>query len=194
MQSGKSGRTPPSSSTPPQKKSPDPSTPPGAPMGPRMDLLPPELMLGGLRDWGRIILASGYLKEADRSVVEQAVKQLKSAEPGVLALLGKMSDAASARKLFEQIAAIAGAAYVISAHGAMTDTQDIFFKKSRAAHMRFRRSQSKRELAVRAAIKAEIEAAKGSLPSDHPYKDAGLNSEGCKRAAERSRIQGRHIA
>ena len=37
------------------------------------DLLPPELMLGGL-DWGRIILASGNLKEADRSVVDQAVK------------------------------------------------------------------------------------------------------------------------
>jgi hypothetical protein len=130
-------------------------------------------MLGSLRDWGRVVLTtSGYLNKTDRAVVEQAVRQLRAGEPEMFALLRKMSDAASARKLLEHMAAIAGAAYVIGAHGAMTDTQDRFLKVSHAAHMRFRRGESKRELAVRAAIKAEIEAAKGGLPSGHPYKDA----------------------
>jgi hypothetical protein len=99
-------------------------------------------MLAGLRDWGRVVVTSGYVSKTDRAVVKQAVRQLRSAEPAVFALLGKTNNAASARKLLEQITTIAGAAYVIGAHGAMTDTADRFFKSSRAAHMRFRRPQS----------------------------------------------------
>jgi hypothetical protein len=84
------------------------------------------------------------------------MRQLRSAEPAVFALLGKTNDAASARKLLEQITTIAGAAYVIGAHGAMTDTADRFFKSSRAAHMRFRRPQSRREQAVTKAIESAV--------------------------------------
>ena len=171
MPSGKSGRKPSSGSSPPQKKSRD-LTPTGAPTWPRLDLAPPELMLGGLGNWGRIILANEYLNQADRSIVEQAVKQLRSAEPEVLALLGKMRDAASARQLLEYIAAIAGSAYVIGAHGGMTDTARVFFEKSRAVRMRHSRATSRKEQELRAAIEAAAAANSIAIPSHQPYKDA----------------------
>jgi hypothetical protein len=169
MRSSKSGRKPSSGSSPPQKKTRDPSTPTGVPTWPRLDLVPPQQRLAGLRDWGRVVLTSGYLSKTDRAVVDHAVRQLTSGEPEMFVLLRKMSDAASARKLFELITTIAGAAYVIGAHGAMTDTQDTFFKKSRAVLMRLRRPKSRRNRDLEELIEAKIVEAG---PSVHPSKDA----------------------
>jgi hypothetical protein len=152
------------------KKAPDQSS--GVPTWPRVDLSPPEHMLSGLRDSGRVALTSGYLAEADYAVVQQAVKELRMAEPELLALLGRMNDPALARTALELIAGIAGAAYVIGAHGAMTDTAERFFKASKAAHMRFQRPQSKREQAVTKAIESAIHQA--GLGHDHPFKSADL--------------------
>jgi hypothetical protein len=59
------------------KKAPDQSS--GVPTWPRVDLSPPEDMLSGLRDSGRVALTSGYLDEADYAVVQQAVKELRMA-------------------------------------------------------------------------------------------------------------------
>lgn len=75
-------------------------------------------------------------------------------------------------KLFELTAVIAGAAYVVGAHGAMTDTAQVFFEKSRATQMRYRRATSSQERELRAAIETLVEASKGSIPSGRPYKDA----------------------
>jgi hypothetical protein len=55
----------------PQKKSPK-SNASGTPTWPRLNLLPPEHVLSGLRDWGRVVLMSDYLGKADRAVVAQA--------------------------------------------------------------------------------------------------------------------------
>jgi hypothetical protein len=49
----------------------------------------PELMLSSLRDWGRVILSSGYLNNVDRAVVEQAMQQLRRAEAELPTLLGE---------------------------------------------------------------------------------------------------------
>jgi hypothetical protein len=125
-----------------------------------------------LREWGLVILAGEYLQKADRSVVEQAVKQLGSAEREVLALLSKTSDAASARKVLEHVAAIAGSAYVVGAHGGMTETQRVFFKAGHAMHMRIRRATSSKEHELRAAIEASAAANNIAIPSRRSYKDA----------------------
>lgn len=142
----------------------------GVPTWPRLDLLPPELMLGGLRDWGQVSLKAGYLDHADYAVVKKAVKRLRITE--LLDLLGRVKDPSLASKLLELIAGIAGAAYVVGAHGGMTDTQRVFFEKSRATHMRIRRATSSEEQELRAALKAAVEASKGEIPSGRPYKDA----------------------
>jgi hypothetical protein len=166
--SGKSDRKPASSSA--EKKSPKQNPPSDVPTWPRLDLAPPVHMLRGLRGWGSVVLASGYLGEEDRAVVKQAMQQLSSAEPELFALLGRMRDPASARKLLELIAAITAAAYVVGAHGGMTNTARVFFEKSRATHMRVCRATSNEEQELRAAIKAELDAIGGA--SEHAYKDA----------------------
>ena len=144
--------------------------------------------MGGLRDWGRVVLTSGYLGKADRAVVEQAVKRLRSAEPKLLAALTAISDPASARKLLHQIAEIAGSAYVVGAHGAMTETSNKFFKKSQAALARSRRPESGRERDLAIVIENKL----GGAPSKNPYKDADrllpdvnkeMNARGHKRVS-----------
>ena len=143
------------------------------PTWPRLDLLPPEHVLSGLRDWGRVILTNReYLNDADRAVVEQAVQQLRLAESELLGLLGRVNGPAAARELLQQIAAVAAAAYVVGAHGGMTDTARVFFERSRATHMRIRRAASIEEQELLTAIEAAVEASRGAIPSGHPYKDA----------------------
>jgi hypothetical protein len=159
-----------------QKKSPEQKPHGGDLTWPRLDLVPPEHVLGALRDWGRVILTSGYLNDVDRAVVEQAIQQLRRAEAELPTLLGRVSLLSRypslSRKLLEMTAAIAGTAYVIGAHGAMTDTARVFFEKSRATQMRYRRATSSQERELRAAIETLVEASKGSIPSGRPYKDA----------------------
>jgi hypothetical protein len=95
-----------------------------------------------------------------------------TAEPELHALLGQMNDADLNRKLLELIGGIAGAAYVIGAHGAMTDTARVFFERSRTTHMRISRETSIKEQELRTVIQA-IAAAEGiTIPSKQPYKDA----------------------
>ena len=135
----------------------------GAPTWPRLDLVPPKHALRVLRDWGRVILASrNYLNEEDRAIVERAVQQLHEASLAYV----------SGTLTVDQILAIAGAAYVIGAHGAMTDTAHEFFKQSQAQFMRERRETSPRKQVIRAAITAEMKAIGGTIPSEHPWKDA----------------------
>jgi hypothetical protein len=138
--------------------------------------MPAELMLGALRDWGRVVLSSGHVNEVDRPVVEQAVQQLRRAEAELPTLLRRVSlfsrYPSLSRKLLELTAVIAGIAYVIGAHGAMTDTARVFFEKSRATQMRYRRATSSQERELRAAIETAVEASKGNIPSGRPYKDA----------------------
>jgi hypothetical protein len=167
MRLGKPGIKPASRSSA-QKKARDQNQSNGVPTWPRVDLSPPEHMLSGLRDSGQVALTSGYLTAADYAVVQQAVKELRMAELELLASLGRMNDPALARRAMELIAGIARAAYVIGAHGAMTDTADKFFKHSRTKHMRLRRQESRRE---RDLIEA-IEAVRGRGPSQHPFKEA----------------------
>jgi hypothetical protein len=77
------------------------------------------------------------------------------------------------RKLLELVGGIAGAAYVLGAHGAMTDTARDFFAISRATHMRVRRATSANEQKLLTVIEA-VAAANGiTIPSEHAYKDAG---------------------
>jgi hypothetical protein len=170
MRPSKSGKRPASRSLP-QKKSPE-SNASGTPTWPRLDLLPPEHVLSGLRDWGRVVLMSDYLGKADRAVVAQAVEKLRNAESELFALSGRTSDADAAQKLLDQIAVIAAASYIIGAHGGMTDTARVFFEKSRAKYMRVRRAASNQERELRAAIETAVEASKGNIPSGRPYKDA----------------------
>jgi DNA-binding transcriptional LysR family regulator len=119
------------------------------------------------------VLKSGYLNAADHGVVQEAVKRLWTAEPELHALLGQMNDADLIRKLLELIGGIAGAAYVIGAHGAMTDTARVFLAISGATHMRVRRATSANEQKLRTVIEA-VAAANGiTIPSGHAYKDAG---------------------
>jgi hypothetical protein len=145
------------------------------PTWPRLDLSPPEHMLSGLRDEGRIILASDrddrILNDADRAVVKQAVRQL-SDEPGLFALLRRVSDPALADEILHKVTAICGSAYVIGAHCSMTDTAQMFFAKSRATQMRIRRATSPEEQALRAAINAAAAANNIAIPSYQHYKDA----------------------
>jgi hypothetical protein len=72
----------------------------------------------------------------------------------------------------ELIEGIAGAAYVIGAHGAMTDTARDFFSSSSAARMRFCRATSPNEQNLLTAIKAAAAANDITIPSGQPYKDA----------------------
>jgi hypothetical protein len=172
-----------------QKKAPNQNQSSGVPTWPRLDQLPREQVLGGLRDLGRIVLASRkhteasqrrskpYLSDADRAVVEHAVQQLRSAEREFFTLLGQVSDPVSARNLLEQIAVVARAAYIIGAHCAMTDTADRFFQHGRAKHMRVRRPESKWERDLTAAI----EAVRGRGRSQHPYKEADTILEDVNR-------------
>jgi hypothetical protein len=175
MRSRKPAKDPPSRSSA-QKKSSEQDLPTGVPRWPRLDLMAPELMLSSLRDWGRVILSSGYLNNVDRAVVEQAMQQLRRAEVELPTLLGRVSLLSRyptlSHKLFELTTVIAGAAYVVGAHGAMTDTAQVFFEKSRATQMRYRRATSSQERELRAAIETLVEASKGSIPSGRPYKDA----------------------
>jgi hypothetical protein len=168
--------TKPTSRSAGKRKSSKQDLPTGAPTWPRLDLMPAELMLGALRDWGRVVLSSGHVNEVDRPVVEQAVQQLRRAEAELPTLLRRVSlfsrYPSLSRKLLELTAVIAGIAYVIGAHGAMTDTARVFFEKSRATQMRYRRATSSQERELRAAIETAVEASKGNIPSGRPYKDA----------------------
>ena len=168
MQPGKK----PASRSSAHQKTPEQNTQSEVQTWPRLDLAPPELMLSGLRDWGRVILTSGYLDKADYAVVEEAVKRLRAAEPELLRLLGQMNALAFAPSLLGLIARVAGAVYVIGAHGAMPDTARVFFERSRAKQMRIRRAASTKEQELRAAIQASATANAISIPSSQPYKDA----------------------
>jgi hypothetical protein len=158
------------SRSPTQTKGPGQDQPIGLPTWPRLDLAPPELILNQLGSWGRSVLASEYIGDADRAVVEQKVQRLRSAEPQLLALLGRIPDLPLARDLLLLIADITGAAYVIGAHGGMTDTADRFFEKSRAVNMRFRLAKAKSERDQQ--LSAVIDGLLHGSPSKHPYKDA----------------------
>jgi hypothetical protein len=166
-------------------KNSDQHLPAGLPTWPRADLTPPELILGWLRDCGRAVLASGHVTEVDRPVVEQAVQQLYSAEAELLTLLGQVSlhsrKPTLARRLFELTALIAGAAYVVGAHYAMTDTARVFFEKSRALQARLSRATGEKERQITGAIKAELEAIGGTIPSGHPHKDAEAIQDGVNK-------------
>ena len=107
----------------------------GVPTWLRLDLLPDDQVLSGLRDCGRLVLTSGYLGDADRTVIEHVVQELRSAEPQLFGLLTKIGDPALARELLHRIAAVAKAAYVVGAHGAMTDTARVFFERSHATRL-----------------------------------------------------------
>jgi hypothetical protein len=162
----------------PQKKGRDPRGPDSVPTWPRLDLLSPEHVLDGLYNLGRVILTrengkSKYLNASDRAVVQHTVRQLRSAEPELFGLLGRMRDAALARELLHRIAAIAKAAYVVGAHGAMADTAERYFKASKAAHMRFQRPNSKREQAIREAIETAVRGERPTL-LDYPFKTGDL--------------------
>jgi hypothetical protein len=152
-------------------------TPPGQPLPVwlQINLVPSEHALSALRDWGRVILASDDISDADRGAVEQAVQQLS-------ALLGQPLDPTSS-----QIAAAAAqAAFVIGAHGGMTDTARTFFERSRTMQMRVQKATSSKEQELRAAVKAEIEALGGTIPSKRPHKDAeAIRDKVNARLAER---------
>ena len=166
-----SGRKPATRSSARKKKL-LPPLPTGVPPWPRLDMLPPEQMLSGLRDWGRLALTSGYLDGVDYAVVQDVVKRLRTAEPELLALLGRLNDTALARRLLELIAGVAGGAYVVGAHGAMSETARMFFAKSQARRAQIRRQQalSEREPQLLAAIEEALRKTGG--PSKHPHKDA----------------------
>jgi hypothetical protein len=174
MQSEKSGRQPADSSSLKdkgldQKPSSHDST------WPRFDLFPSEHVVSGLRDWGsEVVLKSGYLSTADYAAVREAVKRLCIAETELHALLTQTNETDLRRKLLELFGGIAGAAYVIGAHGAMTDTAQVFFEKSRAAHMRVTRAAGAEEEELRAAIEAVAVANGITIPSENAYKDAGI--------------------
>jgi hypothetical protein len=88
MRSRKPAKDPPSRSSA-QKNSSEQDLPTGVSTWLRLDLMAPELMLSSLRDWGRVILSSGYLNNVDRAVVEQAMQQLRRAEAELPTLLGE---------------------------------------------------------------------------------------------------------
>jgi hypothetical protein len=152
------------------------SQPYDAPTWPRLDLVPPEHALRMLRDWGRVILVSGYLNAADRVVVERAVQQLHEA-------------AATGANDPISVAAVACAAYVIGAHGGMTDTARRFFEKSQATLMRVQRATSSREQELRTAIEAAIKTIGGTIPSTHPYKDAEAISDSVNARLSQCRMK-----
>jgi hypothetical protein len=155
-----------------------------------LDLLTPEQTFGALRDWGELILAlerspdSPFSKhpsppifsDEDREIFRQAVQQMRTAEPELFGLLAQVSvlsrERTLARKLFELTALIASAAFLIGAHGGMTDTARAYFERSRASYMRKRRATSSQEQELRAAIEKAVENSKGKIPSGKRYKDA----------------------
>jgi hypothetical protein len=166
----------------------------GPPTYPRWDLLPPEHVIRSLASWGRVVLAVGHLTDEDRATVERAIRQLNDALPeqhgvemGLFGLLKQVTaPAAILERLFQQIETIAGAAYLIGAHGAMTESSRVFFQRGQADWMRLRRKASTKEQCLREAIEAEIKVNGRTIPSQHPYKDAGIILEGVnKRLAPR---------
>jgi hypothetical protein len=174
----------------------------GVPTWPRLDLLAPEQMLTGLRDWGNLILASEkspanpfskhpsppIFSDKDREILRQAVQQLRTAEPELFALLAQVSvlsrEATLARKLLELTASTAGAAFVIGVHGGMADTARGYFQKSQASLMQYRKATSEKERAITDAIKAELEASGGTIPSGNPHKDADAIRDGVNKRLE----------
>jgi hypothetical protein len=170
MRSGKSGKQPAASES---SRGLGQKPPSDVPTWPRFDLSPPEHVISGLRDWGlEVVLKSGRLNIADYGVVQEAVKRLWTTEAELHDLLGQMNNADLTRKLVELIGGIAGAAYVIGAHGAMTDTARAFFAESNAKRMRIFRATSATTQKLTIAIEA-VAAANGiTIPSGHPHKDA----------------------
>ncbi len=163
----------------------------GTPTYPRLDLSPPELVISSLAEWGQVILASNELNDEDREAVERAVGQLNELE--LYGLIEQMTVPAPSepvvidpqladelaklkRRLVEKIGTIAGAAYLIGAHGAMTETSRVFFERSHAEVARSGRKAkaSLEEQRLGEAIEAEMKAAGRTIPSEHPYKDAGI--------------------
>jgi hypothetical protein len=153
----------------------------GAPTYPRSDLLPPELIIGSLAGWGQVALASNELNDEDRKALERAVQQLNELDVKLARLIARTAPASLLQGLVEQIGTIAGAAYLIGAHCAMTDTSRVFFERSRAQQMRLRRATSRKEQRVREAIEAEMKVIGGTVPSEHPYKDAEAICEQVKK-------------
>jgi hypothetical protein len=173
MRSAKSGRRPVAFSSS-QDKGPVQKPPSDVPTWPRFDLFPPEHVISGLRGWGsEVVLKSGDLNAADFNAVKVAVKRLITAEPELHALVSQVNDVDLNRKLLELVGGIAGAAYVIGAHGAMTDTAHVFFGRSRATHMRVSRATGAEEEKLRTAIEAVATANGITIPSGNAYKDAG---------------------
>jgi hypothetical protein len=97
-----------------QQKAPSKTCPSGVPPWPRVDLTPPELMLGALRDCGRVVLISGYLTDADRPVVKRAVQQLRRAEAKLL-ILPWASEFAQPKAIFAEHATFFGAVCTLAA-------------------------------------------------------------------------------
>jgi hypothetical protein len=141
------------------------------PTYPRSDLWPPEHIISSLASLGQITLAGEELNDEDRETVERAVRQLDE-----IALLRSLIEQGLSEsvvtRLVEQIGAIAGAAYVIGAHGAMTNTSWVFFERSRAEQMRFRRATSPEEQRLLEVIEAEMKAIGETIPAKRPYKTA----------------------
>jgi hypothetical protein len=149
----------------------------GSPTYPRLDLSPPEHVISSLASWGEVILAfdkrNSELNEEDREAVERAVRQLTEGDLELLRLIAQVTAPASlVRRLVEQIGTIAGAAYLIGAHGAMTETARVFFEQSRAQQMRLQRATNAKEQCLREAIEAEMKAIGGTVPSPRPWKYA----------------------
>ena len=164
--------------------------PPGGsfPTYPRWDLGPSEHVIPGLAYWGRVVLAFNHLSAADREVVEQAARRLGVAELKLLELISQVTAAPSIlKRLLDQIAEIAGAAYLIGAHGGMTDTARSFFVRGHTAHMRRRLAakNSGPEQELRAAIEQELKVTGG--PSAGPFKDAEAILDGVNRRLKKRR-------
>jgi hypothetical protein len=142
-----------------------------APTYPRLDLVPPELVIGSLASLGRVALSSNELNDEDRETVERAVRQLNELE--LFRLIAQVTAPAPVlKRLVEQIGTIAGAAYLIGAHGAMTETSRVFFQRGQADWMRHRRKASPEEQSLREAIEAGMKAIGEIVPPPNPYKAA----------------------
>jgi hypothetical protein len=127
------------------------------------------------------------MSAADRKVVEQAARQLDVA--GLHKLISQVTAAPSIlKRLLDKIAEIAGAAYLIGAHGGMTDTAQSFFAESQAKRMRYLRAvkASPREQELRAAIEEELKLIGGPSAAG-PYKDAEAILGGVNRRLKKQK-------
>jgi hypothetical protein len=172
----------------PKPRKPSPPTTESPPTSPRLDLLLAEGKYFALRDWGRVILCADeqdhLLSTTDRALVEHAVQRLNAL--GQQMLFGMVAPTA------EQTQVIASAAWVICAHGAMTDTAQRFFRQGQTKGMQllhrpvFEARKQELDAAIRAEVKAAIrkddEHTNGRsryhpIISGHVHKDAATIRE-----------------